>query len=264
MCGATNFKATKEHVLPRGWKTHFPWINSERVRAVRRSETDEMSRDVPLQYLEQSVAPFCGDCNHRFMREFDQAALPVFQRLATSSTASILPHEIEILRSWAYKTMLVRTLLDEKAGLRAPERWFREFRQSDGVVPSGVVQFVGFLDYPTSALGNTVVGIESASGEAIRVHETMITFDRLTIITITIDGDATHDYLAVLDGYAEKFASVLVRLEGDEEIGPDALLPVRWLDAVRSPTVAIGLRGESFDPFPYFVPDVPRDSPPPA
>lgn len=205
---------------------------------MRRSAAGDVTRDAPVEYLEQLVGPFCGECNHVFMLRFDAQALPIFQRLSRENIAALRGEDISVLKAWAYKTMLVRTLLDTKDGLEAPVSWFREFHRSGGSVPERAAQFIGFLDYPTAALANRVGTIESDFGSMMRVHESSISFDRVIIITATTDdgpADAVADYREVLRRYRRRFARVLVPLEGDRAIGPDALLHLNQIDLVRSP-----------------------------
>lgn len=132
VCGTTTYKRTREHVYPRSWKQHFGHLDREggMVSAIITSEGREI-RHAPRSLFEGTVSRVCEACNRDFLRHFDEAALPILQRLAIMP-GQLEPHEIMPMQLWAYKTLLVQSLQDPPE-MSAPGPWLRLLRETSRV-----------------------------------------------------------------------------------------------------------------------------------
>lgn len=251
MCGSTNYgKATREHVFPRSWKSEFPWLDVPHMHESVGSGGRQF-RTPPNSLFDLPVRPFCGPCNNSFMRDIDLEALPVLRRIARSTVLQIRPEEIEVLQRWAYKTSLVRSVIDEGQGTRAPAAAFHAFRRSGGKVPpTRVRQYVAGIDPRIVAAANKPVVLRYKDGSIpdTVIQEMEITFDRITITTILTHGpdtDFSQHYLEAVNEFMGAFQGAVHPLDGNDSITLQTMLGPVDRETMRQPSG-------------YLLPDAPQ------
>ncbi|KAA0960871.1 hypothetical protein FQ142_08295 [Microbacterium sp. ANT_H45B] len=171
------------------------------------------------------------------MRSMDQAALPILKRISRRQDMKILGEEIEILRRWAFKTMLVRSILDEASGLRAPEPWFRKFHAGDGALPRQVLQFAALSTKRDAIASNTRSEVHVTDWELLTVHESLILLDTLVIVTVVWDGSGeSSDWCReVVETYMNLYGDSVVALNGSATLAFGQPYPYEYLNLLRNP-----------------------------
>lgn len=112
-CGGTG-ERSGEHLIREAWEGLWPTADS--IFRRKRVSGEISEHHIPKSPFDYPVNEVCQPCNGGWMNAIDTAAQPVLVRLANHRSRTLQGDDQRVLRNWAYKTAMVRTLMDRDAG----------------------------------------------------------------------------------------------------------------------------------------------------
>ncbi|MGR6723021.1 hypothetical protein ACU6QH_04325 [Aeromonas veronii] len=122
-------KNSKEHIFRKKNRDLFGSKNTvtKVIQAAGDAHKSSAShREYPLSPFEQTVRDICSGCNNGWMNGIDDNFEKLQYRLVKNLSVFAGEIELQQIRLWAYKTALVRTILDEKSNGSMPYHHFHK------------------------------------------------------------------------------------------------------------------------------------------
>ncbi len=136
-CTSKSGKRSREHVLRKEFKKHFPSAPSLTFSHVTPRGDEVVER--PISQFDITVNHVCRDCNSGWLNDLKNSAWPIIRGLTTLGIKYDLSlAELEVLGFWAYVRALVRTHASPRG--HAPSELFERVFAKRQILPGNYVQ----------------------------------------------------------------------------------------------------------------------------
>ncbi|MFQ2649121.1 hypothetical protein ACK3ZP_18840 [Aeromonas caviae] len=126
-------KNSKEHILRKKNRELFG-LNNTNTHFIRRTgdarSTKLEERIYPLSPYEQTVSGICNVCNNGWMNDIDNNFEKLQCRLVKRLPVFAGDNEINKIKLWAYKTALVRMIMDKNCDVGIPHNHLKNLYKS--------------------------------------------------------------------------------------------------------------------------------------
>ncbi|EPB5862154.1 hypothetical protein ACRQOC_003367 [Klebsiella pneumoniae] len=188
--GSDQVKITKEHILPKWMKKTFSHDNFLLYKSNYIGKTPVNRKTKGQTSFDMTISRVCKDCNNGWMSQKLEAPLKdVLTKLILGREFTLKRDTLDLLSLWAFKTAIMRALIDNGTTNIPPEYYFKASKME---MPAGCSIYIAFRGVENNYYFTryTTIGVNNKPGFICAIE-----IKALVFFVICSDYHITRAYL---------------------------------------------------------------------